>query len=242
MAKPNKDRDRRAVVEQMRLDQKKAERRRTIIVISACAVVAVVIIGLAAVPLLKQRKLTAGDLDTLGAAESAAGCRPIMKKKATGNQQHKPEGTTITYPDAPPAFGPHYPVTAPFERKFYTTKDRPQLEYVVHNLEHGYSLLWYDATIAKDPKQLDVVKAIAKKYEGTKLTDKFIALPWTSKDGKAFPGGTHVALTHWSAGGDVSDPSKQQGVWQYCAKPSGSVVSTFVKDYPYSDSPEPGAA
>jgi hypothetical protein len=241
MAKPNKDRDRRAVVEQMRRDQKKSERRRTIIVISACAVVALLIIGAAAVPLLKQRKLTAGDLDTLGAAESAAGCQPVLKKKATGNQEHKPEGTTITYADAPPAFGPHYPVTAPFERKFYTTKDRPQIEYVVHNLEHGYSLLWYDATIADDSDQLAVVRAIAAKYEGTELTDKFIALPWTAEDGKAFPKGTHVALTHWSAGGNPTDVSKQQGVWQYCAKPSGKVVEKFTTDYPYSDSPEPQA-
>ncbi len=79
------------------------------------------------------------------------------------------------------------------------------------------------------------------KYEGTKLTDKFIALPWTSKDGKAFPSGTHVALTHWSAGGDPSDVSKQQGIWQYCATPSGAVTEQFTKDYPYSDSPEPQA-
>ena len=239
--KSTKDRDRRAVVEQMRRDQKKAERRRTIVVIAVCVVVALVIVGLAAIPLLKQNKLTSGDLASIGASEKAAGCQPVLKKKATGNQDHKPEGTPITYPDAPPAFGPHYPVTAPFERKFYTASDRPQIEYVVHNLEHGYSLLWYDDTIAKNSDELAVVKAIAKKYEGTKLTDKFIALPWTAKDGKAFPKGTHVALTHWSAGGDPTDVSKQQGIWQYCGKPSGAVVQKFMKDYPYSDSPEPQA-
>jgi Protein of unknown function (DUF3105) len=239
--KSTKDRDRRAVVEQMRLDQKKAERRRTIVVIAVCVVVALVIVGLAAIPLLKQNKLTSGDLASIGASEKAAGCQPVLKKKATGNQDHKPEGTPITYPDAPPAFGPHYPVTAPFERKFYTASDRPQIEYVVHNLEHGYSLLWYDDTIAKNSDQLAVVKAIAKKYEGTKLTDKFIALPWTAKDGKAFPKGTHVALTHWSAGGDPTDVSKQQGIWQYCGQPSGAVVQKFMQDYPYTDSPEPQA-
>ena len=239
--KSTKDRDRRAVVEQMRRDQKKAERRRTIVVIAVCVVVALVIVGLAAIPLLKQNKLTSGDLASIGASEKAAGCQPVLKKKATGNQDHKPEGTPITYPDAPPAFGPHYPVTAPFERKFYTASDRPQIEYVVHNLEHGYSLLWYDDTIAKNSDQLAVVKAIAKKYEGTKLTDKFIALPWTAKDGKAFPKGTHVALTHWSAGGDPTDVSKQQGIWQYCGQPSGAVVQKFMQDYPYTDSPEPQA-
>jgi len=240
--KSNKDRDRRAVVEQMRRDQKKAERRRTIVVISACVVVALVIVGLAAIPLLKQNSLTSGELAGIGASEKAAACSPIQTKKANGNQQHKPQGTPISYDDAPPAFGPHWPSPAPFERKFYTADDRPEVEFLVHNLEHGYTLLWYDDTIAKSSDQLAVVKAIAKKYEGSqKLTDKFIAVPWTSKDGKAFPSGKHVALTHWSAGGDPSEVSKQKGVWQYCGDPSGAVVQRFMKEYPYSDSPEPQA-
>jgi len=240
--KSNKDRDRRAVVEQMRRDQKAAERRRTIVVVSACVVVALVIVGLAAIPLIKQNGLTSGDLASIGASEKAAGCSPIQTKKANGNQDHKPQGTPISYDDAPPAFGPHWPSPAPFERKFYTADDRPDVETLVHNLEHGYTLLWYDDTIAKSSDQLAVVKAIAKKYEGSqKLTDKFIAVPWTSKDGKAFPGGKHVALTHWSAGGDPSDVTKQKGIWQYCGDPSGAVVQKFMKEYPYSDSPEPQA-
>lgn len=241
MAKPNKDRDRRAVIEQMRREQQRSERRRTVVVISACVVVALVIIGAAAVPLIKQKRASSGALAGLGVSAGAAGCQDVVKKKATGNQEHKPEGTDITYADAPPAFGGHYPVPAPFATKFYTSDDRPKVENVVHNLEHGYTLLWYDDTIAEDEGRLAVVKAIASKFEGRKPTDKFIALPWTGKDGKGFPSGTHLALTHWSAGGSPGDVSKQQGVWQYCAKPSGKVVSAFVKDYPYSDSPEPSA-
>jgi hypothetical protein len=162
--KTNKDRDRRAVVEQMRRDQQKAERRRTIVVVSACVVVALVIVGLAAIPLLKQNSLTSGGLGTIGATEKAAGCSPIQTKKANGNQDHKPQGTPISYDDAPPAFGPHWPSPAPFERKFYTAEDRPDVEFLVHNLEHGYSLLWYDDTIAKSSDQLAVFKAIDKKY------------------------------------------------------------------------------
>jgi Protein of unknown function (DUF3105) len=241
MAKSTKDRDRRAVVEQLRRDQQRGERRRTIVVVAVCAVVALVIIGLAAIPLIKQNQQAAKPLAEIGASAQAAGCQPVKTQKASGNQEHKPEGTPITYPDAPPAFGPHYPVTAPFERKFYTDKDRPELPYVVHNLEHGYTLFWYDATVAKSSSQLDAVRAIAKKFEGQALTDKFIALPWTSEDGGSFPSGTHVALTHWSAGGDPTDVSKQVGVWQYCKAPSGAVVRDFTKKYPYSDSPEPQA-
>jgi hypothetical protein len=243
MAKPQ-DRDRRAVVEAMRREQQRTERRRTILVLTACLLVGLVIVGAAAVPLVKQRQQTAGALGDLGVAADQAGCRPLERKKATGNQEHKPEGTDIPYGDAPPAFGPHYPVTAPFGRKFYTAADRPKIEYLVHNLEHGYSILWYDDTIARDKDQLAAIRAIAKKYEdkGQKLTGKFIAAPWTAKDGGAFPGGAHVALTHWSAGGDPSDVSKQQGVWQYCGKASGAVVAAFTKQLPYTDSPEPTSA
>lgn len=242
MAKSSKDRDRRAVVEQMRRDQQRAEKRRTYAIIAACTVVGLVIIGLGAYPLIKENQASAGDLDTIGAAAAQAGCQDITTKPATGSSEHQQVGTQIDYPDAPPAFGPHYPTPAPMSRKFYSAGDRPELEYLVHNLEHGYNILWYDETIADDSDLLTQVKAIANKFPGTDdLKNKFIAAPWTSEDGKAFPDGTHIALTHWSVGregnGDAS--GQQQGVWQYCAKPSGEVVQDFVENYPYTDSPEP---
>jgi hypothetical protein len=239
MAKSSRDRDRRAVVEQMRRDQQRRERRRTGAVITVCALVGVGIVVAALVPVLRQDRLASGDLASIGASADAAGCQAVVKKPATGNQQHRPVGTRISYPDAPPADGPHYPTPAAFDRKFYTAGDRPALEYLVHNLEHGYTLLWYDGTVAGDKPQLAQVRAISTKFEGSKLTDKFIAVPWTSKDGPAFPNGKHVAITHWSAGGDPSDVKKQKGAWQYCGEPSGEAVSDFTKRYPYTDSPEP---
>lgn len=244
MAKPSKERDRRAVVEAMRREQQRKERRRTLLVLLVCAVVALVIVGLAAIPLVRQSKESSRALADLGVSSGAAACQPIVTRKATGNQEHKAEGIDINYAYAPPAFGAHYPTPAPFSRKFYTAEDRPQVEYLVHNLEHGYTILWYDDTVAADTSQMSAIKAIARTYEdmGQKLTGKFIAAPWTSKDGgRAFPSGTHVALTHWSTQDDPSDTSKQQGVWQYCGKASGAVVSDFVQKYPYTDSPEPSA-
>jgi hypothetical protein len=239
MAKPSKDKDRRAVVEEMRKQQQRAEKRRTRTIFIACAVVALAIVGLGAYPLIKQNQAQAGDLETLGVPAGQADCQDVVTKSAEGSNDHREIGSAIAYPEAPPAFGPHYPETAGFARKFYSESDRQDLPYYVHNLEHGYNLLWYDKTVADDPDQLAAVKAIASKFEGDELTDKFIALPWTEEDGKAFPDGAHVALTHWYA--DPSDLSKQEGVWQYCAQPSGEAVATFVEDYPYTDSPEPNA-
>jgi hypothetical protein len=239
MAKP-KDKDRRAVVEQMRREQKRQEKRRTTVIVVVCAVVALAIVAFPAYQVFKQEKAAAGELTTIGVSADQAGCQDIVTKSAEGNNDHREEGSTIVYPEAPPAFGPHYPQPASFSRKYYTAGDRPSVSYLVHNLEHGYNILWYDQTVADDADQLAAVKAIASKFEGKKLTDKFIAAPWTDKDGKAFPDGTHVALTHWSMGKNPQD-NKQVGVWKYCDAPSGEVVSEFVKDYPYTDSPEPGA-
>jgi hypothetical protein len=240
VAKPSKERDRRAVIEQMRLEQQRSERRRTYAVVAACSVVALVIVGLGAYPLLKQKQASAGSLASIGASVSDAGCRPTTTKGAIGNNDHRAEGSAIFYPDAPPAFGPHYPVPVPMARKFYTRQDRPHLPYLVHNLEHGYTLLWYDPTVAANGDELRAVKAIASKFAGTtNFKDKFIAVPWTDADGKSFPAGAHVALTHWSMGGTHGNPSGQIGVWQYCAKPSGEAVQRFVRDYPFTDSPEP---
>jgi hypothetical protein len=171
---------------------------------------------------------------------SAAGCQDVVTESAQGNRDHRETGTQITYQDSPPAFGPHYPQTAGFSRKFYAASNRPELEYLVHNLEHGYNSLWYDETVADDADALAAVKGIASKFEGTEPTDKFIAAPWTEEDGPPFPDGAHIALTHWSLG-DSEDPDKTAGVWKYCDKPSGEVVAEFVEKYPYTDSPEPNA-
>jgi hypothetical protein len=137
-------------------------------------------------------------------------------------------------------------VPDPMARKMYTAGDRPALGTLVHNLEHGYTVLWYDETAAKDPAQMEQIRAIAAKFEGTtNLRDKFKAVPWTSSDenGKDFPKGEHIAFTHWSAGGDASGSAADQvGVWQYCSAPSGAALEDFMKKYPYLDSPEPNGA
>jgi hypothetical protein len=43
--------------------------------------------------------------------------------------------------------------------------------------------------------------------------------------------------------GDTNgNPEGQLGITQYCGEPSGEAVAAFVEDYPYTDSPEPGAS
>lgn len=236
--------ERQARIDAIRNQQKGAERRRGLMIVGVCVVVALLIIGAAAYQPLKdwwdQREFDDLELAAIGAPASV--CQDVETKTAEGNQDHVEPGTDIPYEDAPPAFGPHYNVWAPIDRKFYTTGDRPDVGELVHNLEHGYTLLWYDETIAEDSEAMAELRALASKFtDDDDFRNKFKVVPWTSEDGEAFPDGQHIALTHWSIGGDGDPAGEQTGVWQYCSEPSGAAVEKFMADYPYTDSPEPDA-
>jgi hypothetical protein len=244
VAKKNpKNIERRAMVEQMRKEQARKERNRSLLILGVCVVAVIGLLTAALVPYLKDKnknaELAGKAIAKIGASKSAAACDAIETKPTDHNQNHIPEGTAITYKDAPPAFGEHRPTPAAFGRPFYTSSDRPEVAQLVHNEEHGYTIIWYDDTAAKDKTEMDNVEAIAKKYQVKNV--RVIAAPWTSSDGDAFPDGKHIALTRWSADADnPSDESKQRGNWQYCGSASGSVISTFVAKWPNAQSPEPG--
>lgn len=239
MAKPKKS-DRQAIIDKMRAEQRGAERRRGFAIVGVCVAVAVLIIGAAAYQPIKDwwelRQFKSVDLGSIGAPASA--CGKITTKKANGNQQHVDPGTPMTYPDSPPAFGKHWSVWDSIDRKLYTAEDRPELGELVHNEEHGYTLMWYDQTVADDSKQMQEVQAIASKFQSdSNLRDKFKAVPWLKSDGAPFPDGQHVAFTHWTGGSKTN--GEQEGVWQYCSQPSGAALKEFMLKYPYTDSPEP---
>ena len=112
----------------------------------------------------------------------------------------------------------------------------------MHNLEHGYTILWYDETVAGERRDdgRPARHRVQEVRAPTNLRDKFKAVPWTSEDGDPFPSGQHVAMTHWSVGGvDAGEGGEQVGVFQYCSAPSGEALEEFMKKYPYMDSPEP---
>jgi hypothetical protein len=227
--------NRRERIEQLRREQQRAERRRTVIIISACALVGLVIIGAAAFVPVKNwitdpaRK----SMSDFGVTTAAAELSKISQDSGAGVSDHVPNGQKVPYKTVPPSSGPHWEQPATFERKFYTDKDRPPLEMLVHNLEHGYTIVWYDQTIAKDPEQLDQLKDIARRFESRQPDNskKLIVAPWKAGEGK-FPAGKHLALTHWS---------KSKGHRQYAAKVSGAAIEAFMKKFPAADSPEPNA-
>lgn len=247
--------DRRAAVDKIRRDAQRADQRQGRVILTVAVMIALLIVGAAAFKPAKDwwdlRSLNNVDLADIGAKASV--CGPRVLKAAEGEQQHVDPGTPVDYSaePTPPAFGQHEIYPDAIKRKMYTEKDRPRVEMLVHNLEHGYTILWYDDTVAKDDAQMNDLRAIADKFQGEddyRLKVKLV--PWTKADGKPFPKGQHVAITHWAK----SIPDKDEalakeakvtgaaGVWTYCSEVSGDALKKFMVLYPYLNSPEPTAA
>ncbi|MGH3342557.1 MAG: DUF3105 domain-containing protein [Carbonactinosporaceae bacterium] len=227
---------RRQKVEEMRRQQRSAERRKTLLFIGIAVVLGLGLIAAAAVPVVMKSLNDPTDkaVSSFGVAAGQAGCGEVLTDKASGSGIHvgpntdKPGETTVDYATVPPSFGKHYAVWAPFERHFYTEKDRPRIENLVHNLEHGYTVVWYDSTVKGE--QLAALEGLADKIPSDPKSGKFIVSAWDDSYGD-LPQGMHVGMSHWTA----SDGGKRL----LCGKVSGEAIADFVQQFPQTDAPEP---
>jgi Protein of unknown function (DUF3105) len=244
VAKKTVDRDRKAKIAEMQRQAKAAERRRTLLIVGSAVAVVVLIAGAVGFAILRDdSRVPGGSLASLGVAASAASCDPVTTDKAAGGSVHVGPGTAkanitrVKYSTVPPTSGEHFASPAFPARQFYTVDDRPKMETLVHNLEHGYTILWYDASTTA--KQVATLKAISKQANASSdASNKFIVSAWDPSYG-AFPAGKHFALSHWAA--DPSDLNKQSGHRELCGDVSGEVVQKFIAAYPHTMAPEPNA-
>lgn len=237
---PQSRRDKLASLEASR---KKEQRTRTIRLLVICVVLAVALLAYPVYLFVDDYRARNAALEDLGSSLAAAGCDPIAEQPATGNQDHVPEGTKVDYAQAPPDSGTHNPAPAPFTKHFYLAADRPPVETLVHNLEHGYTVVWYRADAPDE--QIQNLERIAKTFgsDDYNPADKFIAAPWSEADGAGFPAGKSVVITRWTADpNNPSDPTNQRGARQACTEVSGAAIKEFMAKYPVANSPEPNGA
>lgn len=123
----------------------------------------------------------------------------------------------------PPAGGAHFPTT--FSAGFYQESDLANLPkypegYLVHNLEHGYVIFWYNCAASPN---LDcaglkqTIRQVMDKYQGVKL----IAFPWASMTD------VPLTLTSW-------------GRIMRLSTPDAGLMGQFVERNRYQ-APEPNA-
>lgn len=251
-------RGRRPVAPGLTQGRKAVERSQSFLIVGACVVVAVVIVAAAAwQPVSDKVRLSVyrgESLQDVGASPAAAHCHDVVSVAVSGSTAQTADSQGI-FAAAPPAYGPYSAAatasdgtsTAPTGATFYDSTDRPSVTELVGDEHAGYTILWYDATVSGG--ELAQIKAIVQKLDDTADDrDDLIAAPWTASDAASvdrpltqFPAGTHLAFTHWSAGGvGKTTTGTQAGVFEYCAGVSGAALKSFMEDYPYTDSPSPG--
>ena len=237
-SKKQSDKDRRVKIEEMRKAEAAKQRRRSLVFVVIAVVVGIGLVAAVAVPtyLDKQNDPANKSLSSFGVPASAAGCSAVQTTDGTNTdalRKHVADGTVEKYDTVPPSFGPHWGAPIYPSREFYSARDKPQMEQLVHNLEHGYTVLWYDSTVKG--AQLAALKDLATSARSSDMAgpgNKFIASAWDDAYG-AFPAGKHIGMSHWGA---------KDSHTQVCGKVSGAAVQSFMKKFPSTDAPEPNAA
>ena len=138
-----------------RRQQKRRERRRTYLIWGGVGLLAVIGIGWIGSRVFRP---------------AAGEATPLM------DATHIAEGTNPgDYNSDPPTSGPHYP--SEYQARFYEEADLPGLApfhegFLVHNLEHGYVILWYncEALISGGCDELKQgIRNVMDQFDGVKL-------------------------------------------------------------------------
>lgn len=213
--------DRRARLEDLKHQQRAAERRKTMLTIISGLVVGAILIAIPVATGLanaaeKKRKAAVGYVTTPTAAAKAADCTGVRNDKMSPAAQHTPD--RVNYDTAPPSSGKHNPDPLPDSIHFYAQSEHPSIERAVHLLEHGFVLGWYDTKLPAD--QVAKLKAAS-----AAAGNRFVAVPWDRQD---FAADRHFALTAW-------------GRTQRCGTVSAKVISEFVDKYTNVTAPEAGS-
>ncbi|GAB4579133.1 MAG: hypothetical protein Fur0022_18710 [Anaerolineales bacterium] len=114
--------------------------------------------------------------------------QPLLGEKfsTTGANDHVAENQPLPpYSSDPPTSGTHYPTW--WQAGFYdeTSPEATSVPfpagYLVHNLEHGYVIFWYNCALLT-PEACETLKGDLKKVMDDVNNFKVIAFPWTTID------------------------------------------------------------
>ena len=238
MTKREKGADRRARLDQVQREQKAAARKRNVLTAVIGVSAGVLILGGTAFAISNQEKNKPENkaLSAFGVSAADANCGDVSTEKSTESGQHvgpgtdKADITKVTYATVPPTSGQHFPTWLPSSRNFYAADDEPVVEQVEHNLEHGYTVVWYATTLPKS--DIAALEGLSANIASSLPDRKFLVVPWNPQYG-ALPADKTVAISHWGA---------KNGFRQLCGQVSGEAIQQFVQDHPSTDSPEPNAA
>jgi hypothetical protein len=192
---------RRLAEERRRKEQQRHARRRNLVTFGIVGLVAVVVVAL----IVNERRAESGPV---GVGEGEANCTDIERFEPE-SAQHVDDGTDVQYETNPPTSGNHYDATA--EPGFYDVASGAQLpeERLVHNLEHGQIVFWYDPNNEEVQDELD--RLIVN--QPTKYSLTLVAVPRSDIQAP-----TGFTMTAW-------------GAMQACEEVSEDVINEFRAEF-----------
>jgi hypothetical protein len=154
--------DRRARIEEMRAQQKRAERRRTFMIVGPAVLLVVVLVAVVGV-LIFQEAQRQNDIE-------AAAARPIEGVQSFDKLTQDHVETPVTYPQTPPVGGDHNAVW----QNCGIYPEPVANENAVHSMEHGAVWVTYQPNLPE--AQLNTLRTLARAnsyllvtpYEGIK--------------------------------------------------------------------------
>ncbi|MFN2389080.1 MAG: DUF3105 domain-containing protein [Actinomycetota bacterium] len=190
---------RRLAEERRRAEQQRAARRRNLVTVGIALLVAVLVIG--AIVLQRQNEVDQTKVVEDIGSPADDGCGNVETFKEQSHDHIEVGAPHEPYSTTPPTSGDHY--ATPAEPGFYPTALPP--EQLVHNLEHGMIVIWYDpdaprATIEK------IEQLVAQEPEAT------VATPYDQVEDPY-----EFVLTGW------------RGL-QRCVEPSQETVDNFRRE------------
>ncbi|MDX6229072.1 MAG: hypothetical protein QOI76_2462 [Frankiales bacterium] len=209
-----------------------ADRRRSWLIAGAAVTVGILLIVAVELPRwtaptpIEKRSLSQLGVSVAKAACSADTARKVQAKGNLAATDKAGKATTIKYTEVPPTSGKSYATGAAAGTHYYAAGQGPTPETLVRNLQNGYTVLWYTASLPKN--QLAQLSYVGDAGAKVALSEKFIVTPWDIKLGK-FPAGKNVAIAAW-------------GSVQFCGGVNGKTVQTFINNHPPSKAPTPTGA
>ena len=174
------------------------------------------------------------DVTTIGGTATSDGDCADEQADLAASHDHVDSGTTMDYSGIPPVSGNHWAVAPDITKTLYQANERPELGELVHSEEHGWTIVWYDESIANHAGSTAALSGAAQTVDQATVT-KVVFVPWTAADGDQFPDDAHVAITHW---GNDDDGTEYR---QFCGSPSAAAVLAFADRHPATESREPNA-
>lgn len=194
---------RRAAEEERRREQQRAARKRNMMTLGIALVVLVLVV------VLVMRESGGGGGSLAGAVDrDKAGCTEI--------EEHEDEGRD--HVDTPPEYGTNPPTSGahlqtPSSGGFFDEDAPVEPGALVHNLEHGQIVFWYDPEAPQGV--IDAIEAVVDEQP-----DALLAVPWAELDSP------HTfAMTAWTRS-------------QQCRQVSTEVVDAFRAEF-QGKGPEP---